>query len=138
MPNPKVFSPRLVISESQHVVVTLSSDALSLVPQAFEQMWTESSEGSVTTFTGTFESRQQAFDALLDLSLVWKENMAPDSFPVQVPSVPVRLGLTVKDFCVRLLRSALPQMFQKARCGDNLARQHVVSIEVSAVRQAGV
>lgn len=58
MPNPKVFSPRLVISEPQHVVVTLSSDALSLVPQAFEQMWTESSEGSVTTLTGTFESRQ--------------------------------------------------------------------------------
>lgn len=138
MPSPKVFSPRLVIGDSQRVVVTLSSDALSLAPQAFAELWTDSSEGAVTTFTGVFESRRQAADALLDLSLVWKENMAPDFFPVQVPSVPVRLGLTVKDFCVRLLRSALPQMFQKARCGDNLARQHVVSIEVSASRQAGV
>lgn len=138
MSNPKVFSPRLVIGESQRVVVTLSSEAMSLVPQAFEQMWTESSEGSVTTFTGTFESRQQAFAALLDLSLTWKEGMAPDPIPVQVPSAPVRLGLTVKDFCARLLRSVTPQMFQKARCMDTLARQHIVSIEVSASRQAEV
>lgn len=32
MPSPKVFSPRLVIGDSQRVVVTLSSDALSLAP----------------------------------------------------------------------------------------------------------
>lgn len=138
MPSPKVFSPRLVIGDSQRVVVTLSSDALSLAPQAFAELWTDSSEGAVTTFTGVFESRRQAADALLDLGLTWKDGMVPGPIPVQVPSTPVRLGLTVKDFCVRLLSSTTPQMFQKACCTDPLARQHVVSIEVSASRQAGV